>query len=173
MRKKILTAIAAALMATTSYATVDTVKRVVDGDTIHTTNAKVRFSFIDTPESKNNSRVTRILKNECKGVDRNHMIDAGKISSRELNKMVSIGDKVTLDVKSKDRYGRVVADINFKGTSLNSEMLKRGYAVAYLKYIKKKDKKKYAQMQKNAKQNNLGLWKTHKKVMNCLTLAAK
>ena len=74
----------------------------------------------------------------------------------ETNKLKSKinGQIIKCNINGKDRYDRFIAEC-FKGiTNLNSWMVRKGYAVAYIKYSKK-----YVAQEKSAKKNKLGLWK--------------
>ena len=119
-------------------------KRVVDGDTIYlktgaNNSIKVRLAFIDAPEL-----------NQPFGTD-----------AKAFLKKIE-GQKVTLDVKSKDRYGRHVAILFHRNADINLVMIENGYAWVYTKYLKHASKpirNKYLHAEFLAKENALGLWK--------------
>ena len=119
--------------------------RVVDGDTIYLkTNAnnsiKVRLAFIDAPELNQ---------------------PFGKDAKAFLKKIE--GQKVEIDVKSKDRYGRHVAILFHQNADINLLMIENGCAWVYTKYLKyasKPIRNKYLHAESLAKENALGLWQT-------------
>lgn len=119
-------------------------KRVVDGDTIYVktgsdNSIKVRLAFIDAPEL-----------NQPFGTD-----------AKAFLKKIE-GQKVTLDVKSKDRYGRHVAILFHRNADINMVMIENGYAWVYTKYLKYASipiRNKYLHAEFLAKENALGLWK--------------
>ena len=121
-------------------------KRVVDGDTIFlkteaNNSIKVRLAFIDAPEL-----------NQPFGPD----------AKAYLKKIE--GQRVTIDVKSKDRYGRHVAILFHRNADINLAMVEIGYAWVYTKYLKYASipmRNKYLHAEFLAKQNALGLWKVN------------
>ena len=118
-------------------------KRVVDGDTVYlktgaNNSIKIRLAFIDAPE------LNQPFGNEAKAF---------------LKKIE--GQKVTLDVKSKDRYGRHVAILFHRNADINLLMIEKGYAWVYTKYLKYASipmRNKYLHAESLAKENELGLW---------------
>ena len=81
------------------------VTQIVDGDTIHTTNHKIRLSLVDTPE---------------KGED--GYAKAAMYTAR----MCPEGSWITIDQDDKqptDVYGRMLANVYCDGKSLNSALL--------------------------------------------------
>ena len=60
-----------------------------------------------------------------------------------------------VEVVTIDRYGRTVGKIFLDNQNINREMVKAGHAWVYVKYAK--DKTLFA-LEKNAKENQLGLW---------------
>ena len=119
-------------------------KRVVDGDTFFlktkaNNSIKVRLAFIDAPE------LSQPFGNDAKAF---------------LKKIE--GQRVTIDVKSKDRYGRHVAILFHQNTDINLLMIENGYAWVYTKYLKYASipmRNKYLHAEFLAKENALGLWK--------------
>lgn len=112
-----------------------------DGDTV-TINAKngtwfkVRLWGIDAPE-----------------LDQ----PGGKEAMLELIQLV--GRKtVTVSVKDRDRYGRIVGVITYWNRDINREMIQRGHAWYYEQYAP--DQKNYADAEQEAKEKKAGLWKS-------------
>ena len=112
-----------------------------DGDTV-TINAKngtwfkVRLWGIDAPE-----------------LDQ----PGGKEAMLELIQL--IGRKtVTVSVKDRDRYGRIVGVITYRNRDINREMIQRGHAWYYKQYAP--NQKVYADAEQTAKEKKEGLWKS-------------
>ena len=136
------------------------VARVIDGDTVELANGeRVRFIGIDTPESQYNSKLKRDAKRSKK--DYNTIIAMGKKATIFTRSLVG-GKKVRLefDIEKKDRYGRLLAYVYLPdGRMLNAELVKEGYAQVYtfppnVKYVAK-----FLKLQKEAREQNKGLWK--------------
>ena len=90
-----------------------------------------------------------------------HAIDApekqqafGQQAKKHLSDLV-YSKTVTLNITDTDRYGRAVADIQLDSLNVNQQMVKDGYAWAYLRY----GGTQYAQEEKNARAAKLGLWR--------------
>ena len=114
--------------------------KIIDGDTIHLNNEKIRFTGIDTPE----------LKQTCK---KNSEIIYCGIEARQLL-IDKIGkDKVICVREGKDRYKRILAECFVNDLSLSRFLVREGYAFAYRKYSKK-----FINDEDFAKKNNMGMW---------------
>ena len=114
--------------------------KIIDGDTIHLNNEKIRFTGIDTPE----------LKQTCK---KNSEIIYCGVEAKQLL-IDKIGkDKVFCVREGKDQYKRTLAECFVNDLSLSKYLVREGYAFAYRKYSKKfiKDED-YARMKK------IGMW---------------
>ena len=114
--------------------------KIIDGDTIHLNNEKIRFSGIDTPE----------LKQTC--YKNNEIINCG-IQARQLliNKIGK--NKVNCIREGKDQYKRTLAECFVNDLSLSRFLVREGYAFAYRKYSKK-----FINDENFAKKNNIGMW---------------
>ena len=114
--------------------------KIIDGDTIHLNNEKIRFTGIDTPE----------LKQTCK---KNSEIIYCGIEARQLliNKIGK--DKVICVREGKDQYKRTLAECFVNDLSLSRYLVREGYAFAYRKYSKK-----FISDEDFAKKNNMGMW---------------
>lgn len=111
---------------------------VTDGDTLtilddRKQQIKVRLAEIDTPESAQ---------------------PYGTRAKQELSRLVH-GKTVTVKVQAIDRYGRTVGRVYVSGLDVSAEMVKLGAAWVYRKYAS--DQSLYA-LEKQAKQNRVGLW---------------
>ena len=114
--------------------------KIIDGDTIHLNNEKIRFTGIDTPE----------LKQTCS--KNNEIIYCG-IQARQLliNKIGK--NKVNCVREGKDQYKRTLAECFVNDLSLSKFLVREGYAFAYRKYSKK-----FIEDENFAKNNNMGMW---------------
>ena len=114
--------------------------KIIDGDTIHLNNEKIRFTGIDTPE----------LKQTCK---KNSEIIYCGIVARQLL-IDKIGkNKVNCIRECKDQYKRTLAECFVNDLSLSKYLVREGYAFAYRKYSKK-----FINDEDFAKKNNMGMW---------------
>ena len=114
--------------------------KIIDGDTIHLNNEKIRFTGIDTPE----------LKQTC---NKNSEIIYCGIKAKQLL-IDKIGkNKVTCIREGKDQYKRTLAECFVNDLSLSSYLVKKGYAFAYRKYSKK-----FIKDEDYARINSLGMW---------------
>lgn len=112
---------------------------IPDGDTLNIINGnnkkvKIRLYGIDAPETTQKY---------------------GQASRDYLRKIVK-NKRLTYKIRSKDDYGRVVATLYGDNKDLNYEMIKAGWAWHYRYYYKSK---KYAEAEKNARNQKIGLWK--------------
>ena len=114
--------------------------KIIDGDTIHLNNEKIRFTGIDTPE----------LKQTC---NKNNEIIYCGIQARQLliNKIGK--NKVNCVKEGKDQYKRTLAECFVKDLSLSRFLVREGYAFAYRKYSRK-----FIEDENFAKNNNMGMW---------------
>ena len=119
------------------------VAKVIDGDTIELESGeRLRYIGIDTPETFN--------KNECFGKE-----------STQKNKELVEGKRVRLekDVNNTDKYGRLLRYVYLEdGTFVNKELVKQGYAYAVSYPPDIKYQEEFKEAQKEAVENNLGLW---------------
>ena len=110
---------------------------VADGDTItiltDNKQTRIRLAEIDTPE-----------KNQ----------PYGKKAKKALSDFI-FGKTVRIEIETIDRYGRTVGTIFSEGLNINKEMVKAGHAWVYVQYAKDKT---LFDLEKNAKENQLGLW---------------
>lgn len=126
------------------------VTKVYDGDTIAVNmdgrEEKIRMIGVDTPEThKPGSPV------ECFGKQ------ASEYSTKNLlNKEVKL-EPDPLN-QNRDRYQRLLRYVYTKdGISYNAELIKQGFAFAYLSFpFTKADE--FRQLQSEAKSQNIGLW---------------
>tara|TARA_B110000503_G_scaffold24933_1_gene39295 strand:- start:17223 stop:17624 length:402 start_codon:yes stop_codon:yes gene_type:complete len=114
------------------------VTKIVDGDTVDVIidlgfdvmfKSRVRLAGIDTPESR-----TRDLDEKKLG------LEAKEYLKHAIESATDIVIK-TEKMNSSEKYGRILGWIYLDGaeTSINSEMVEKGYAWAYLGDTKVKD----------------------------------
>ena len=114
--------------------------KIIDGDTIHLNNEKIRFTGIDTPE----------LKQTCN--KNSEIINCG-IEAKQLLIDKIGNDKVTCIREGKDQYKRTLAECFVNDLSLSRFLVREGYAFAYRKYSEK-----FINDEDFAKKNNMGMW---------------
>ena len=115
-----------------SHATDCRVTRLIDGDTVLCQdNSRIRLAAIDAPEKRQRY---------------------GSDATRFLSNMIS-GKTITYTSKKKDQYGRIIARIYVGDTDVCVEMVRHGYAWAYM--TKDKD---ILSAQTQAENDKAGLW---------------
>lgn len=115
---------------------------VGDGDTIRVTKGSetttIRLACIDAPEIQQKPH--------------------GSSSRRELLSILPVGSEVTLRTFTKDRYGRVVAEVFVNGGNVNLGLVRSGLAFVYRDYLAKCDRDSYLASEQAAKKDRLGIW---------------
>ena len=114
--------------------------KIIDGDTIHLNNEKIRFTGIDTPE----------LKQTCN--KNNEIVHCGIKAKQMLIDKID-KNKVNCIREGKDQYKRTLAECFVNDISLSRFLVREGYAFAYRKYSKK-----FIKDENFAKKNNMGMW---------------
>lgn len=112
--------------------------RLVDGDTIDVNHVRIRINAIDAPE----------IGQMCGSWA------CGEAALEEMAQMVRHGD-VTCNNLGEDSYGRRVATCFADGVDIGREMVRNGFAWAYVKYSQE-----YVADETVARQNKLGIWST-------------
>ena len=131
-----------------------TVTKVSDGDTIHVTTPEktkltVRLYGMDAPETpKINQRTGHINKPGQ---------PYGEESWKALEAKI-MGKQVRLDIIDIDRYKRMVGVIWIDNRNINLEMVKEGYAEAYLEYLKEPYRAQFIRAEKEARSARRGIW---------------
>lgn len=138
IRKTLLAALAVLLLTSRpSEACVGQVVGVTDGDTIKVLcegiQTKVRLNQIDAPERGQ---------------------PFGSKAKEGLSNLV-FGRTVRLEVVDTDRYGRAVATVWLGETDANREMVRRGLAWIYRKYLRDPT---LIEVEAEAKSSGRGLW---------------
>ncbi len=115
---------------------------VVDGDTLHVNDIRVRLRGVDAPESGQSCRDARGKPYPC-----------GKWATEVLTLLAAGGARCELAGDERDRYGRWIADcFGAGGANINAAMVKAGYALAYRQYSKE-----YVEEEDRAKRERRGM----------------
>ena len=131
-----------------------TVTKVSDGDTIHVTTPDrtkltVRLYGVDAPETpKINRRTGRVSKPGQ---------PYGEESWRALKRKI-MGMQVRLDIIDIDRYKRMVGMIWIDDRNINLEMVREGYAEAYVEYLKEPYRSQFMRAEMEARSAKRGIW---------------
>jgi len=123
---------------------------VSDGDTIvvdmNSTEERIRMIGVDTPEKNHPSKPVQCFAEAASKFTKNLIGDqAVRLEADPTN-------------SNRDRYDRLLRYVYLPDNRLvNAEIIKSGYGFAYTNFLfeKKEDFKNY---QRDAEQNNLGLW---------------
>jgi endonuclease YncB( thermonuclease family) len=116
---------------------------VIDGDSLRRGEDEIRLNGIDAPE----------YRQSCRDGDGDGKEWAcGRESAAILRDLVRKAD-VRCDGIETDRYGRIVADCFSGALSLNAEMVRLGWAIAYRRHSLK-----YAAQEEEAKRAGRGIW---------------
>lgn len=116
--------------------------RIIDGDTIEVGGQIMRLHGIDAPE-------TRQTCGRHDGVE----YPCGTLAGDALADLIS-GAEVRCHGDQRDGYGRLIAQCTARGLNLNSEMVRRGWAVAFRKYSDR-----YLAQELEATKAGVGLWR--------------
>ena len=119
---------------------------VVDGDTITINNTKIRFSGIDAPESYFYGMTQYCEKPNGK------IWACGKKATAALKKLIG-KNEVECSDEGNDKYGRALSICYANGVDLQSEMVRSGMAVAYIRYSTR-----YENEMIEAMTNRAGIW---------------
>ena len=128
-----------------------TVTKVVDGDTFWVVDSagietKIRLIGIDAPESR------KVFKKEA-----GYFGKEAKAYLTELLQHKKL--RLEYDVNRTDQYKRTLAYAYLPdGTFINAELLRNGYAVIMTVPPNIKYAGKFAELQKEARENKRGLW---------------
>lgn len=125
---------------------INTISRVIDGDTIELTNGKkVRLIGIDTPETKHPTKPVEYFGKEASAFTR-QLLQGKQV-------------RLEYDVQETDRYGRLMAYVYLPdGTFVNKILVERGYAQVSTYPPNVKYEQVFLQALREARANNRGLW---------------
>jgi micrococcal nuclease len=131
-----------------------TVTKVSDGDSIHVTTPeqtilKVRLYGIDAPETpKINQRTGRVNKPGQ---------PYGEESWKALRSKI-MGKHVRLEILDIDKYRRMVCMVWLDNRNINLEMVREGYAEAYVEYLKEPYRSEFMRTELEARSAKRGIW---------------
>ena len=126
-----------------------TVVKVVDGDTIHVQLAarveKIRYIGVDAPE----------LHHPARGEE------PGGREAAQANRDLVSGRRVRLelDVRTRDRWGRLLAYVWVGGTMVNAELVRLGYAQVMTVPPNVRYHALFLALQREARDAHRGLWR--------------
>ena len=126
-----------------------TVVRVVDGDTIHVKLwervEKVRYIGVNTPETHHPTRGQ----------------EPGGREAAEMNRRLVAGQRVRLelDVRARDRHGRLLAYVWVGDLMVNAELVRLGYAQVMTVPPNVKHQELFVKLQREARDAGRGLWR--------------
>jgi micrococcal nuclease len=124
------------------------VVRVVDGDTILVNVGghaeKVRYIGMDTPETHHPTRGEEPGGREATAVNR-RLVEGKTV-------------RLELDVRLRDRYGRLLAYVYVGETMVNAELVRLGYAQAMTVPPNVKHASLFVRLQREAREAGRGLW---------------
>jgi len=115
--------------------------RVIDGDTIDIGGTHVRLEGIDAPERGQSCGRRFFGTWEC-----------GAAAARELSALIG-GRSVSCESRSHDVYRRLLAVCYVDGRDINAEMVRGGYAWAFVKYSSS-----YVREENEARAARAGIW---------------
>jgi endonuclease YncB( thermonuclease family) len=115
--------------------------KIIDGDTVHIDDSKIRLNGIDAPE-KRQTCIRFGQEYSC-----------GAESTEALLKKIKKKPIICKVESNKDRYGRFIGVCFVEEINLNKWMVRNGHAVAYKRYSKE-----YIQDEEYAKKEKIGLW---------------
>lgn len=126
-----------------------TVVRVVDGDTIYVQLAgrveKIRYIGVNTPE----------IRHPIKGEE------PGGREAADVNRRIVGGQRVRLelDVRTRDRYGRLLAYVWVGDMMVNAELVRLGYAQVMTLPPNVRYQNLFVKLQREARDAGRGLWR--------------
>jgi endonuclease YncB( thermonuclease family) len=119
-----------------------TVLSVGDGDTLTVSEggrrATIRLACVDAPETS--------------------QTPYGSSARASLQALAPVGSSVNLQGGKRDRYGRTVAEV-FRGrTNVNLELVRKGEAFVYRRYLTGCDRNTYIPAEQQAESSRKGVW---------------
>lgn len=115
--------------------------RVIDGDTIELSDARVRLEGIDAPEAGQSCPRRSAGSWAC-----------GKVAARKLAGLID-GRNLRCESRGTDSYGRILGVCFVDGRDLNAQMVRQGYAWAFVKYSDT-----YVSEEAEARAEHTGIW---------------
>jgi len=131
-----------------------TVIKVSDGDSIHIstpeqTKLKVRLYGIDAPETPKINNRTRQINKPGQPYDE----DSWKALQDKI-----MGKQVKVDIIEFDKYRRAVCMVWLDDRNINIEMVREGYAEAFIEYLKPPYRAQFLESEQEARKARRGIW---------------
>ena len=127
-----------------------TVLRIVDGDTIDVQLAdrveKIRYIGVNAPE------IHHPIRGEEPGGREAAEVNRRLVASRHV--------RLELDLRTRDRYGRLLAYVWAGDTMVNAELVRLGYAQVMTVPPNVKYQHLFVKLQREARDAHRGLWRT-------------
>ena len=127
-----------------------TVVRIVDGDTIDVQLAdrveKIRYIGVNAPE------VHHPIRGEESGGREAAEVNRRLVAARHV--------RLELDVRTRDRYGRLLAYVWAGDTMVNAELVRLGYAQVMTVPPNVKYQRLFVKLQREARDAHRGFWRT-------------
>lgn len=117
------------------------IARVVDGDTIEIGGTRIRLEGIDAPERSQTCETEAGTAWSC-----------GQKAAAKLRDLISSND-VACDETGKDKYHRTLAICFADGVNINEEMVRSGFAWAFVKYSRR-----FESVEAQARAQKVGVW---------------
>ena len=115
--------------------------RVIDGDTIVIDGTRIRLEGIDAPEAGQSCQRKWFGAWSC-----------GTVATAALAKLID-GRTIACEGRGLDKYGRTLGVCFAGGVELNAEMVRRGYAWAFVRYSSA-----YVAHEAEARAAKAGIW---------------
>ena len=124
------------------------VSRVVDGDTIVVTvgavSERVRYIGVNAPEVHHPRRGEELGGREAATVNR------ALVQGRHV--------RLEMDVRPRDRYGRLLAYVWVGDVMVNAELVRLGYAQVMTVPPNVRHQERFVKLQREARERRRGLW---------------
>ena len=115
--------------------------RVIDGDTLEIDGRHIRLEGLDAPE----------MGQTCG----RRLIGSWKCGSAAADRLAAFVAKRAVNCESRgnDKYGRMLGICFVDGNDINAQMVREGYAWAFVKYSQT-----YVQQEATARPQRVGIW---------------
>lgn len=122
-------------------ATITGEARVIDGDTLDINGTRIRLEGIDAPETAQLCSRRWLGQWRCGAEATTFMVGLTR------------GKPVSCTPQGRDKYGRTLATCYVEGRDINAEMVRQGYAWAFVKYSNR-----YVREEAEARAVKAGIW---------------
>lgn len=114
--------------------------RIIDGDTLDINGERIRLHGIDAPEAGQSCPGRGTVNWDC-----------GTAATEQLRKLAR--GVITCEGRERDAYGRFIGTCYADTRNINSEMVRQGYAWAFVKYSQD-----YVSDQQQSQSARAGIW---------------